>query len=99
MRARSDSAASSTCGSTMRPTSQMAAGANRSSSASRARDANGSPAALPMAAARAKAHSAPRIETESNDFFDGEIGEASGLRQRDPDLRARLVLANEHRGK
>src|ERR1700686_4871623 len=81
----------------MRPRSRPAAGASRSSNAKRARDASGSAAMLTMTAARAEAHRALRIEPEDDRLAHSEIGEAAGLRQRDPDLGARLLLAHQHR--
>src|SRR5215471_18416053 len=96
-RARSDSTASSTCGNTIKPTSQMAAGASSRMSANRAREADGMETALTMTAARAEAHRALRVECERNRLVDGEVGEASGLWQRDPHLGARSLLVHENR--
>src|SRR5262249_15207421 len=66
-------------------------------SANRAREADGMETALTMTAARAEAHRALRVECERNRLVDGEVGEASGLWQRDPHLGARFLLVHENR--
>ena len=96
-RSRSDSTARSICGSTIRPSSQISAGASSSQSISRACTvADAAFAAIALGAARGKADRLLRIKTEGNGLANAQIGKTAGLRQRDAKFHAAGRLTQQN---
>src|SRR5438128_5741583 len=96
MRVRSDSIARSICGSTINPNSQMTAGASSNSKASRVRGAARSTVTAAFMCRWRETEHALGVEAEEHDFLLAQIGEATRLRQRDPELGVGVLLAHEH---